>query len=212
MSLLAQVIRHRVQPQLPGNIPRHIRIEVEPDVDETAEDVLRRVAISRVFDIEGLWEVLSEISRDSYSSEQAEDVKESVKKMADRNEPTPLRTEDGVQMHAETGDEELDNEAEVEKQAEIGDSEAEDDEELDLDLEAEMVDRLTENQTTVSRTQEVSHDPTAKSTEKGGTDIIIIDNMTTPINDLFSLREKSAGMSHLPPLLLLIFHSQQLPN
>ena len=128
-----------------------------PPMDETADqcqeeeqkinvDVgrcLEMVGISRVFDVEGLWEVLREIGRSSVSS-------------LDR---------DGA------GSKDVDDETQSDHEVEIADSEEEEDE-----LEGKSKERLK-----------------GEDTDEG-IEIIIIDNMTQIINELFSRKEKSDGM------------------
>ena len=75
ISLLAKVIKARIIQANRGPGSRHFKTEkVAPakygqiddnDVQEEVQEHLEKVTISRVFDIEGLWEVLGEVTRNS---------------------------------------------------------------------------------------------------------------------------------------------------
>jgi len=173
-------------------------------LDERVQEILGRVAISRVFDIEGIWEVLSEISADFQSPIPARDLS----KDADRMSGQKL----AVIENAETKSSGLRVEAGGGKELEIGDSEAEDE---DIDLEDELREAdishrsrmdVTPDNADAPRSLPEEEDPTLRSKPPESierTEIIIIDNMASPITELFSRREKASGTS--PPSYL--YHS-----
>lgn len=145
MSLLAAILKERVKNARISGKPPALNATPEEIKTETAvvkADVTRSlemVGISRVFDVEGLWEVLSEISRSSSES-----------------------TYDGEVVRKD------EEETQSQHEVEIADSEDE----------------------------EVATPPAAKKgkgTADEGIEIIIIDNMTQIINELFSRKEKSDG-------------------
>jgi hypothetical protein len=132
---------------------------LELNLDEDVERCLEMIAISRVFDIEGLWGALGEIRRHRNSDVEAEhlesDIAESGAMEATEKVLNPGRS------------------------AEIIDSE----EEPTPDDEAfpGPVPRLT-----------------SKDKDEDATEIIVVDNMTHIINELFSRKEKSGCKSPDP--------------
>lgn len=179
------------------------------------QEILGRVAINRVFDIEGVWEVLSEISADcqspisardpSHLAKVAEDLERTSGQMTTATNTTRIK---GLESQIDEGGE---------KELEIGDSEAEE-EDIDLEEEVEEADiSHTDNTGLAPDNTNPQHsfpqkDPTLRSKppeSKGRTEIIIIDNMTTPISELFSRRERSFGTSQPFPSL---HHSTILPK
>jgi hypothetical protein len=142
----------------------------EEDVEKEVQRCLEMVALSRVFDIEGLWEVLGEVGRNTPVHE----------------EPNPSFSGEAEQQDA-TASQDGETQA-PEKPAEIIDSDQE--EVLSPVKEAPL--KLTPAPPPKSLT------PSGED-EDEGTEIIIIDNMTHIINELFSRKEKSDGMlPHFP--------------
>jgi hypothetical protein len=155
----------------------------EIGIEEEAERHLELVAINRVFDVEGLWEVLSEVGRDSNSGGSHDEL--------------GGKRDDGQVV----GDGHANEGAEPGLQPEIIDSEEE-----DIDLSDPQ---RTSNQqqlpaaTTLHLTKTKSTEQ--EDSEDEGTEIVIIDNMTNLINELFSRKERNEGA--YPPLLPLGPHT-----
>jgi len=77
LSVLAQILRSRIlesrlassrRDNQSGNYEVTNPASEEPDVSGEVQICLEMVALSRVFDIEGLWEVIGEVGRDSKSN------------------------------------------------------------------------------------------------------------------------------------------------
>jgi hypothetical protein len=132
---------------------------LELNVDEDVQRCLEMVAISRVFDIEGLWGALGEIRRHRSSDFEAEHLESEI-------------VESG-------GMEATEKVLNPERSAEIVDSEEE---------------PTPEDETLPSPGPR----PTSKDKDEDGTEIIIVDNMTHIINELFSRKEKSDCKSSDP--------------
>ncbi len=162
--------------------------------------MLGRVAISRVFDIEGVWEVLSEISADCQSPLPGQELSNSAEKLTEGPDQI-LGQINAAAGTARNIAPKLEVEAERENELEIKDSEAEEDdediEEVDISHTGNT-DLLQDinNAPDSLGTSIPSADPTlrAKPPEgKGQIEIIIIDSMTSPISELFSHRERTSG-------------------
>jgi hypothetical protein len=168
LSLLARVLRSRIlaaqetsirttnqtaSHQLKGKGDKN---EAYLDVDGGVQRCLEMVAISRVFDIEGLWEVLDEVGRDTNHDTEGKEAMPS-------EEPLEMSKGDHIG---------------TQKLQEIADSQD---------------DGIFEEDS-LSATPE----PTAVASEHHGTELIIVDNMTNIINELFSRKEKGDGKSHSP--------------
>jgi hypothetical protein len=132
---------------------------LELNVDEDVQRCLEMVAISRVFDIEGLWGALGEIRRHRSSGFEAEHL-----------EPEIAESE-GMEATGEV--------LNPERSAEIIDSEEEPTPE-DEALPSPVI------------------RPSSRDKDEDGTEIIIVDNMTHIINELFSRKEKSDCKSPNP--------------
>lgn len=156
LSTLAEILKVRVgKARLAGKPPilNDTAEERQAETTSVEADVTRcleMVGISRVFDVEGLWEVLSELSRSSATSQ---------------DDLTGGKAGEETQNIYE---------------AEIADSEDEGSEDL----------LQQDEQDIVTGTDE-------------GVEIIIVDNMTQIINELFSRKEKSDGTSIQPFSLFL---------
>ncbi|RDW80183.1 hypothetical protein BP6252_04821 [Coleophoma cylindrospora] len=151
MSILITSVSSRSQITKPvatiidttGSFPIQLLVQIlssclGKDREEDVSKLLELVTISRVFDLEGLWEVLSELSQKPSS--------------------VPPGSENQPETKVETGS------------LEIGDSEDEEDDDVGenfLKVKEEVVDE--------------------------GVEVIIIDNMTHIINELFSRKEKSSA-------------------
>ncbi|CZT03314.1 uncharacterized protein RAG0_10110 [Rhynchosporium agropyri] len=126
-------------------------------VDDEVQKCLEMVAVSRVFDVEGLWEVIGEVDHaDSVSMDRdsrGEDDNNREMKGGGAGEGAALREQD-------VGDDEV----------EILDSEE--------DLTSPTLPVLLKDQE-------------LQLSENEGTEIIIVDNMTHIINELFARKEKS---------------------
>lgn len=116
-------------------------------ISDDVQKCLEMVGISRVFDVEGLWEVVGEIRSTAKTSLEVSEP------LDDREETQSPREED----------------------VEIADSEDEEDE-ISTPVQGQ-------NQTEIETQQ-----------EDEGIEIIIIDNMTQIINELFTRKERSDGM------------------
>lgn len=171
------------------------------------EELLGRVHISRVFDIEGVWEVLSEISADCQSPILMQDPLHLAEKDAEATDCMSGQ-EIAVPETASLKLLGLEVEAEGEKELEIDDSEAE---EEDIDFEDDLAgaDTSQTDHTNAPHSSNIilpREHPTLRSKppDTRKTDIIIIDNMTTPISELFSRRERSFGtLKPIPSLYSL---------
>ncbi|KAG4436519.1 hypothetical protein IFR05_007993 [Cadophora sp. M221] len=139
------------------------------------------VAISRVFDFEGLWEVIGEVDHISPASSEHELRGESEK-------------EKGV-----FGDS---DEIEMVVEQDICDDEPE----------PEILDSEEDLTPPASTPPAISKDQEEEASEDEGMEIIIVDNMTHIINELFSRKEKSDGKSPFLPILLLPSHFHFLSN
>jgi hypothetical protein len=125
---------------------------LELNVDEDVQRCLEMVAISRVFDIEGLWGALGEIRRHRSSDFEAKHLE------------SEIAESEGMEATEKV--------LNPERSPEISDSEEEptpEDEALPTP----------------------GPRPTSKDKDEDGTEIIIVDNMTHIINELFSRKEKS---------------------
>lgn len=145
LALLAKVLKARLAAanaktaragNQTGNFEEvEIDIKNTDDVDADVQKCLEMVAISRVFDIEGLWEVLGEVGRDSRDVEN-----DTVETDQDHMKPWEI-----------------------------------------LDSEDDLTD------------DEDMAPAAAKATDEIGTEIIIVDNLTHIINELFTRKEKGDG-------------------
>jgi hypothetical protein len=170
------------------------------DMKKKTQELLQRVDISRTFDIEGVLEVLSEIS--------------------DRcNEQHDSDTEEGVSVRLSRGDEKISTASQLEtakgernqvvigkveesRDVEILDSEAEDDSDYELDPPQINI----ELRGTPSRNNGNSIPDTGVHGSIGvpsgcNTELVIIDNIATPVHELFSRMEKNEGISPNAPLV-----------
>jgi hypothetical protein len=213
VSLLAKIIRLCTASQL-GWVDWGVeKLDIGQAVDARVEETLGRVAISRAFDIEGVWEVLSEISADCQSAIPARDLSNLAEKGAEDPELKSGRMKSVVAETSRNQGSALEAEAGGAKELEIVDSEAEEEDiELEDELEeAEISQRgntdLAPDKTNALHSLPRKKDPTLRSKppeSKGRTEIVIIDNMTTPISELFSRRERSFGTSQPFPSLPLL--------
>ncbi|KAL2069041.1 hypothetical protein VTL71DRAFT_15379 [Oculimacula yallundae] len=146
------------------------------EIDEQVQKCLEMVAISRVFDVEGLWEVIGEVDHvDSASLDHGS-----------RDQDGKGGENIGV---AGGGDEAVEPDA-ADDQPEILDSEEE----------------LTPPVSPI-----VLNDQTEETSEDEGTEIIIVDNMTHIINDLFARKEKNDAHTLLT-LLSTTLHTLSATN
>jgi hypothetical protein len=168
------------------------------------QEILGRIAISRVFDIEGVWEMLSEVSADCQSHIPVQEPPNLDEKAAE----SPDRMPDQITAAAKNTRPISPGQnirAEQEDELEIGDSEAEE-EDIDIngDLKEADISHVGNTDLAQNKTNAPATINTALSREdsifeskplesKGRTEIIIIDNMTSPINELFSNRERTSG-------------------
>lgn len=164
----------------------------ESGVDEQVQKCLERVAISRVFDIEGLWEVIGEVghpvslaSEPVFPGHDAEDGNGIRNGNGHKKEVTVSKDEIEVVVEKDIADDE----------PEIQDSE----------------DDLTPPVPPAAGRMDHEEDSSIGVDE--GTEIIIVDNMTHVINELFARKEKSDGMFILLSFLFSSFftHSFSFP-
>jgi hypothetical protein len=134
-------------------------------IDADVQRCLEMVAISRVFDVEGLWEVLGEVGRDTGKSHEG-DVAVGSKRLSE-----------GEEKHQD-----------LYKTQEIIDSE-EETSPSDEDASPASITRIE-----------------AETSRDHGTEIIIVDNLTHIINELFARKEKGDGksLSHLHATMLTL--------
>ena len=136
----------------------------EVGADEDVQKCLEMVAMSRVFDVDGLWEVLSEVGRDARVAGSLDGIDRAV------GDGGVGKGNEGVQSAP---------------QPEIVDSEEED-----------II--ISEPRHPSVQQQSPAADPprptkTSPDDEDEGTEIIVIDNMTHLINELFSRKERTEG-------------------
>lgn len=176
-----------------GNEKRQLSAEEEKQVDVKVNRCLEMVALSRVFDIEGLWEVLGEIDVSR------QDASSSVIPQQDHRGTGETRS----QLEEETDKPETQaKETRKEERTEIEDSEDDDDLLLSLPspqkpIEISLAKARTETQADIPKRGSLSDEkqqPRADE-EDQGTEIIIVDNMTHLISELFGRKEKNNGMS-----------------
>ncbi len=138
------------------------------DLEKEVQKCLEMVALSRVFDIEGLWEVLGEVGRSSPLTEEP-------------NPPSPqeIGIENAIEGPSE-GDKTPENPPEI----------------IDSDQEEELSPIKERPLKPALPSKPLSP---RKEAEDEGTEIIIIDNMTHIINELFSRKEKTDGTYPLLP-------------
>ncbi|KAE8442349.1 hypothetical protein EG329_003420 [Mollisiaceae sp. DMI_Dod_QoI] len=185
LSLLAQILKSRITNShaltsrnavqtanhivSPLDQPREDAVSTEK-IEQEVQRCLEMVAISRVFDIEGLWEVLGEVGRDGPATS---DPSSSIAGLAKDVTAVGQKTDGAVQSSPDW--------------PEISDSQEEDLSPID---DAESASKVPEME---------------KKEQDEGTEIIIIDNMTQIINELFSRKEKGTLFTQFPSLH--IFHS-----
>jgi hypothetical protein len=186
ISLLAKIVRLRI-------IKRHGPGEQDKAV-EAAEGILRRVAINRVFDVEGIMEVISDLAGDREARPVA-----GGRSTAGTGRKQPR---DGVGH----GTAALPT---VPKEKVVEDSQADEDEISDMDEEVEEAIILSQrepSQTGKDKTESTApsgsetNEKTKQSHSTGETEIIIIDNLTTAIGTLFSRTERKAAHALLQNL------------
>jgi hypothetical protein len=205
--LLAKIIRLRTASRSRNAGNGVEEVGVGQALDERVQEILGRIAISRVFDIEGVWEVLSEVSVDC----QSRILVQEPPSLAENAVESPDRMPGQITATTKNARSILPGEnirAEREEELEIGDSEAEEDIDLDGDHNGDLeeADRsyvdntdLAQNKTNAPATINIALSREESTLEskplegKGRTEIIIIDNMTSPINELFSNRERTSG-------------------
>lgn len=148
--------------------------------DEFVERCLARVDISRVFSVEGLWEVLREMKDFPLDEDEGEVDEQEGTDTTDKEAP------------AEDNDSQAEDDAEMLNPAEveIEDSEAD---ESDLELASsppwpvsQPPDALEVNHGTAGSDKTPEERPSK-------IELILVDNMTTLINELFSRVERKAG-------------------
>lgn len=205
LSFLARIIRQRTASHLGQNNQAGEWLEKRPELDQKVEEILGRVAISRVFDIEGVWEVLSEISADCQPPISSRHASNPATKEVAQSELVSSPKIGVSGCTTTTGP--VPDEVESEKEPEIVDSETEEDY-FEFDDRPEEVDDLAPDTTNVLHSTSISlaHEVGPNLKEKppesmGRTEIVIIDNMTTPINELFSRRERNFGKFSFPESL-----------
>lgn len=210
VSLLADILSYRLASETTQHRAKNrgkIQEEGEkaPTLDSKVGELLARVAISRVFDIEGVWEVVGEVARgcELAYARRTEAVGEEVEvEHLDVNEGEDVRN-----------DQENSDERQVEVQPaaepimEIGDSEEEEEENVvnvDVDLDAREISLSTAPIAQQERTSDVSGETDAGADREinvglgggeVGTEVVILDNMTAVVSELFSRMEKQAGKS-----------------
>ena len=146
----------------------------EEDVEKEVQRCLEMVGLSRVFDIEGLWEVLREVGHNTVVCEA----------------PNPSFSGEAEQQDA-TASQGGETQS-LQKSAEI----------IDSDQEEELSPVKTPLPNPTLAPPLKPHTPSAQ-VEQGqdeGTEIVIIDNMTHIINELFSRKEKNDGILPRFPL------------
>jgi hypothetical protein len=168
-----------------------------------------------VFDIEGLWEVVSEISNEFQSDrhKRAQFHPSDAGRVVDEaSTVAQMHNTGSVILEADVGAGMSRQVAREEAEIEIGDSEAEEEEGEDLEevntpsiQNLSSANNLAESGNIFVDTNNDTRDPVKPAERKGKTEIIIIDNMTTPISTLFLQTEKSSGESssnQFPPCQL----------
>ena len=181
IRLLAKIIKFRILTNQQSHNRRNVSLsnygsiqlkeateESMVEVDQQVELCLEMVAISRVFNIEGLWEVLGELGRSTIQN------------------PGLNVAEPGLEARKENlvYNPELENDRR-EQELEVGDSE---------DSSPGSILDLLPRSEEGTVLQNALPDKRAKSNAEEGIELIIVDNMTHIINELFSRKEKGEGM------------------
>lgn len=141
----------------------------DPQVSQEVERCLEMVSISRVFDFEGLWEVVSEVNRDSTTKNEVTPVgllMSPERKTPFLFEDEPERVKNVAKVKSATGVEE--------------------------DLAGQMVSPavlLSQHPELVQQDTSIDEDDCPED----GTEILIIDSMNHIITELFSRKEKDEG-------------------
>ncbi|KFY76414.1 hypothetical protein V499_03946, partial [Pseudogymnoascus sp. VKM F-103] len=158
-------------------------------LEEKVNAVLERVGVTRVFDTEGLWEVLGEVGGGATGGAEEGNGEEGVS-MEERGRTVEDR---GLQDEKEGGEGDGIPREEIVGGGgrEIMDSEEEDDEEDDLST--QRLPNPAPQTSTKDSTR--NHKPSAPSKTHPTTEIILLDNLTTLITTLFS--RTSTPLAHL---------------
>lgn len=217
LSLLAEVIRWHVVKGSRIGPKKGLGFETEKSIDSKVTGILERVSITRVFDIQGLWEVLGEvnhIAKQTAAANGPEKVAATVAKESNTSyrEPRALeKAEDDEQGHGESA---------RTVTPEIMDSEEEDDDDDDDNLDAHRTpEQQIQSPLIISNANTSSHKASdiyapAKVFERQlTTELVLVDNMTTLINDLFARTEKMAAhglLTQLARTLTTLTHSSSL--
>lgn len=207
MQLLSRILRHRIL-EAQGRL-RRIRenrkaagfignraeaqsltdddavVDVDFDVEEVLKQCLERVSISRVFDVWGFWEVIGEIGRDSKEPTEEENIQQ---KDSIEGEQASI---------AGSPDSKMESPMKPMKELEIEDSEAEDDGSISsLGSPPPLTDSKPDSEIHAVRKDQQGEKAAEDREEHRSelrTDIVIIDNMTTLISELFARTERTAG-------------------
>lgn len=173
ISVLAKTLEVRIQEAreaattrnvLTGNFgtsfERRTAAASEEEVSAEVQRCLEMVALSRVFDVEGLWEVLSEVGRLAQNTV-------TTKKQGSK-EVVEVMPKDVIRRTNQFGEN-------VVSIPEVGDSDEE---------------------TLISEPPSPFPEETHTHNEEESTEIIIVDNMTHIINELFTRKERGEGALH----------------
>ncbi|KAI9730468.1 MAG: hypothetical protein M1818_008163 [Claussenomyces sp. TS43310] len=225
LLLLSEVLQHRVSENAELDRRRqesggHAKPEQSRDpaeekgrIDKLVKGCLGRVAISRVFDVEGVWEVLSEVGRRcERSAREAGDG--DVTSATDMGPAGDETSDEGVDMSLvpDSGDadahDKADGDATAKMKTEIIDSEEEDDDDVSLSPKQTSPlpqhsgsDRDMSRDSTEIIKHEEANDVDAASDRSEETNVmVVIDDMTTLINTLFSKTERTSAHTILASL------------
>lgn len=203
LTLLEQVIRWHVEKE--SQLSRIQRLvsgiehtdDTEQSIDSKVNGILERVSITRVFDIEGLWEVVGEI-RNGTGQSTVTDETNSVTATAVKDSNNSYSGLDVVAQERGHGGQ-TDEKPTPRVTPEIMDSEQDDDEDDD-DLDThhfpeeagprpKVASGADENNRKISNNAATSQHTGQPLT----TELVLVDNMTTLITNLFSRTEKKAA-------------------
>ncbi|RFU32635.1 hypothetical protein B7463_g3702, partial [Scytalidium lignicola] len=203
VSMLARVLRNRLlalrekERRMEVNDMNHSRNSngesgnINNEVGTEVQRCLEMVSISRAFDLEGMWEVLGEVQSQPAGDQQR-----------DTNVQNQQDDDTGVENQQKHRSIETRNEK-VDLTPEILDSEEDESINSDSPYMDQEFTRLREN--TAQEPKPLFLNYIDNKDHSDGIEIIVLDNMTNIINELFARKEKTEGWSPMPPHFQAIY-------
>lgn len=219
LALLARVVRWQIarenqRKQRSGTEgSNQLRDNREESLDSKVISILERVSITRVFDIEGLWEVLGEVCHGAEHHDSTAKANYGINTPVEESKSSHKASTD-VPGRSASGKQE-DELARPALSPEIMDSEDEDDD-LDTDNGSIQSTGSPKLESDMNKESNATSDspPFPKAAGKSmPTEIVMVDNMATLINDLFGRTERGAAHTLLMQLahtLTSLTHSSNL--